>query len=146
MLKVKKEKVLASLIAIIMVALVIGNVYSLATEGNTTSGGAITLTQPTNNSSSTNKASNNATGNTDIDVGAEVGATNRTGNNTNSNTNTNTSTNTNSSNTNSSRYNNTNSTSSKLPYAGSNTSIIFIVIALVASAVYAYKKVSDYNV
>ena len=47
-------------------------------------------------------------------------------------------------NTNSSRYETTNST--KLPYAGSNTSIIFVVLAFVASAAYAYKKVSEYNV
>lgn len=142
MLKLKKEKILASLIAVVMVALVIGNVYSLATEGNTSSGGTISLTS-TGNTNSNKSTNTNVSGNTDADLGAEVGATNKSGN-TNRSSNTNTNTN---SNTNSSRYgNNTNSTSSRLPYAGSNTSIIFIVIALGASAVYAYKKVSDYNV
>lgn len=142
MLKLKKEKILASLIAVVMVALVIGNVYSLATEGNTSSGGTISLTS-TGNTNSNKSTNTNVSGNTDADLGAEVGATNRSGN-TNRNTNTNTNTN---SNTNSSRYgNNSNSASSRLPYAGSNTSIIFIVIALGASAIYAYKKVSDYNV
>ena len=42
---------------------------------------------------------------------------------------------------------NTNSKASgSLPYAGTNTSVVFVVIALVASALYAYKKVSDYNI
>lgn len=145
MLKLKKEKILASLIAIVMVALVIGNVYSLATEGNTSTGGTISLTS-TGNSSSNKSSNTNISANTDADLGAEVGATNSS-RNTNSNTNSSSNTNTNS-NTNSSRYgNNTNSSSSsRLPYAGSNTSIIFIVIALGASAIYAYKKVSDYNI
>ena len=45
--------------------------------------------------------------------------------------------------------NNTNNTntesSSGLPYTGVSYNVIFIIIALVISAVYAYKKVSDYN-
>lgn len=141
MLKVSKEKILASLIAIIMIVLVIGNVYSLATEGNNNPG-TITLT---NNSNKANTSANksNATANTDADLGSEVGATNRSTNNKNKASNT---ANNTARNTNSSRYSNSNSSSSGLPYAGSNTSIIFIVIALVASAIYAYKKVSDYNI
>lgn len=144
MLKLKKEKILVSLIAIVMVALVVGNVYSLATEGNT-AGSGVSLTMTGENTANTaNKASNNATANTDADVGAEVGATNSSKNNT-ANKTTNNTTNNTAKNTNSAK-NNTNTATSGLPYAGSNTSIIFIVIALVASAVYAYKKVSDYNV
>ena len=40
---------------------------------------------------------------------------------------------------------NTNKTA-KLPYAGTNSSVVVVVIALAASAIYAYKKVSDYNI
>lgn len=141
MLKLKREKILVSLVAILMIALVVGNIYSLATDdGNST---ALQLTSTNTNKSSNNTSSDNETAN----VGAEVGATNSTKNNTAKNTNTNTNTNTNSAkNTNTNSTKNTNSSSSSLPYAGSNTSIIFIVIALAASAIYAYKKVSDYNV
>lgn len=139
MLKLKKEKILVSLIAIVMIALVVGNVYSLATDGNNT--GIQLTSNTTGNSTNTNKA--NATANTDADVSAEVGATNSNSSNNTTNTNkasNNTAKNTNTKNTNS------NSATSGLPYAGSNTSIIFIVIALGVSAAYAYKKVSDYNV
>ena len=45
---------------------------------------------------------------------------------------------------NSSTYEKANTT--KLPYAGTNSSMIFVVLAFAASAIYAYKKVSDYNV
>lgn len=136
MLKLKKEKILVSLIAIVMIALVVGNIYSLAAEGNNT---GIQLTQNTasSNNANTNKA--NTTANTDADVGAEVGATN-------SNSSKKNSTNTNKASNNTVKNTNTNSAKSKLPYAGSNSSIIFIVIALGVSAAYAYKKVSDYNV
>lgn len=134
MLKLKKEKILVSLIAIVMIALVVGNVYSLATDGNNT--GIQLTSNTTGNSTNTNKA--NATANTDADVSAEVGATNS-----NSSNNT---TNTNKASNNTAKNTNSNSATSGLPYAGSNTSIIFIVIALGVSAAYAYKKVSDYNV
>lgn len=32
-----------------------------------------------------------------------------------------------------------------LPYTGSSYGIVFVIFALVVSAIYAYKKVSDYN-
>ena len=37
-------------------------------------------------------------------------------------------------------------TTAKLPYAGAESSVAIVVIALAASAIYAYKKVSDYNI
>ena len=135
MLKLKKEKILVSLITILMIVLVVGNVYSLATDSNT----GIQFTQSNNNTANTNKASNTA--NTNANIGAEVGATN-----TNSSKNNTSNTNKVSNNAVKNTNTNTNSSASKLPYAGSNTSIIFIVVALGVSAVYAYKKVSDYNV
>ena len=130
MLKLKKEKILVSLITILMIVLVVGNVYSLATDSNT----GIQLTQSNNNTANTNKASNTA--NTNANIGAEVGATN-----TNSSKNNTSNTNKVSNNAVKNTNTNTNSSASKLPYAGSNTSIIFIVVALGVSAVYAYKKV-----
>lgn len=145
MLKLKKEKILVSLIAIVMIALVVGNVYSLATEDNNEGSGSLTLTNNTsknNTANTTNKATNDTENNTTGNIGAEVGATNKTNTNKTNNTTNNTVNNTNSSKNNT----NKNAATTGLPYAGSNTSIIFIVIALGVSAVYAYKKVSDYNV
>ena len=48
-----------------------------------------------------------------------------------------------------SSYNNVankSNTATGLPYTGSDSSIVFIVVALVGSAIYAYKKIRDYNV
>ena len=42
--------------------------------------------------------------------------------------------------------NNLNSSKSGLPYTGSSYKVVFVIIALIISAIYAYKKVSDYNV
>lgn len=137
MLKLKKEKILVSLIAIVMIALVVGNVYSLATDDNTSGAGTLTLTDTGNKANTANTSNTQNASNTEATVGAtNTSNTNKTNNTSNTNTNTNTN----------SAKNNANSASSKLPYAGSNTSIVFIVVALVASAIYAYKKVSDYNV
>lgn len=36
--------------------------------------------------------------------------------------------------------------SSELPYTGTSYTVVFVIIALAISAVYAYKKISDYNV
>ena len=47
---------------------------------------------------------------------------------------------------NSSNYNKSTTNSSSLPYAGASTSVVFVIVGLAASALYAYKKVSDYNV
>lgn len=49
---------------------------------------------------------------------------------------------------NTSNYANTNKNAtnkSELPYAGSDSSIVFVGLALAASAVYAYKKITDYK-
>ncbi len=37
-------------------------------------------------------------------------------------------------------------TSAGLPYTGSSSSMVLIVVALAGSAIYAYKKIRDYNV
>lgn len=138
MLKLIKEKMLVSLVLVILAIMVFGSVESLAT-----------VIRPTTDGNTTNTA------NTVVDN--TVGATGS--NTTNTNKNTNTNTNTNKANaisssvgsankTNTSKYNNTNTNkaASKLPYAGTNSSMVFVVVALVASAIYAYKKVADYNI
>lgn len=133
MVKLKKEKILVSLVVIALVACVFGNVASLATApiiANTGSGNTV----GTANNTANNSANNANVGSISATVGSGNNTTNNTANNTVNNTNTNRTT------------NNTSTNSSRLPYAGTDSSVVFIVIALVASALYAYKKVSDYNV
>ena len=136
MLKMLREKVLVSLVVVLLVAVTIGNVVSLATEPT------VTIQPTTNNvgvtitSGNTNKNTNtNTNSNTNSALSATVGATNNAVKNTNkANTNSNTNKNT-----------NTNK-AAKLPYAGADSSVAVVVVALAASAIYAYKKVSDYNI
>ena len=145
-MKMSKSKMLISLVTVVLAILVIGNVISLATEitpitssgsGNTSSGN-VTQIGATNTNSNTDNTNTNKNSNTNVNAsntntGNLVGATN-----TNRNTNTNTNSNT-------SSYASTNS--SKLPYAGTNgSSIVILAVAFGLSAIYAYKKVTDYNV
>ena len=137
-------KKLLSVISILLLILVSGSVSSLATElnsDNEAESGTVQIgsTNSNKSSSNTNKANTskvNAAKN-NVEENA-VGATNTNKNKTNTNTNK----------ANTSSYNSTNSSSnsSKLPYAGtSTTSVVLIAIAFIGSAIYAYKKVSDYN-
>lgn len=140
---VRKSKILLSLIAIILMVVLFGNVYALAADGNTSN--TVTITATTENTSAgtndtntnTNTNSVNISANTASNITTVTSSTNNTANNTVNNTSNNTST-----------YNNTNSTSnsSSLPYTGTNSKTILLVVAFAISAVYAYKKVSDYNV
>lgn len=133
MLKMLREKVLVSLVVVLLVAVTIGNVVSLATEPtvtiNPTAGNNVGVTITTDNNKNTNSNTNTNS------LSATVGATNTN----KANTNTNKAANTNKANTNTNK-------ASKLPYAGADSSLVVVVIALAASAVYAYKKVSDYNI
>ncbi len=129
MLKLKKEKLLVSLVVITLIALVFGSINSLAASikpanetTNEASGEDNTVGAVNNTNSNTNAA--NRISSTVNSV--ENNTTNNTANNASSSRNTN--------------------RSESLPYAGTNSTIVFVVIALVASALYAYKKVSDYNV
>ena len=131
MVKLRKEKILVSLVVITLIALVFGSVSSLATAPVITPTGG-----NTENTADTNTANTNANVNASGSISATVGASsNNTANNVNA-----------ANNEASNRNKNTNTPSSQLPYAGTSSSVVFIVIALVASALYAYKKVSDYNV
>ena len=137
MLKMLREKVLVSLVVVLLVAVTIGNVVSLATEPtvtiNPTTGNNVGVTITTDNNKNTN-ANTNSNTNTNS-LSATVGAANTN----KANTNTNKAANTNKANTNTNK-------ASKLPYAGADSSLVVVVIALAASAVYAYKKVTDYNI
>lgn len=134
---VEKSKILLSFVAIALIFVLLGSVYSFATENN--SGNTVTITATTDNATSNNTSNTNATNNT--------GNTNKTTNITSvvqNNTSNNTANNTN----NTSVYNNANSTtnSTNLPYTGTSSKTIAFVVIFAISAVYAYKKVSDYNV
>jgi ABC-type transport system involved in multi-copper enzyme maturation permease subunit len=126
------KKILVSLVVITLLVVTFGSINSLATSitADVNSGNSVgTITISGNTAASgtqTNTAENNVVNNT---------ANNTTNNVVNRITN-------------SSSYNttNTNSVKSSLPYAGTNSSVIFVVIALAISAIYAYRKVSDYNV
>ena len=137
MLKMLREKVLVSLVVVLLVAVTIGNVVSLATEPtvtiNPTAGNNVGVTITTDNNKNTNANTNSKTNTNSLS--ATVGAANTN----KANTNTNKAANTNKANTNTNK-------ASKLPYAGADSSLVVVVIALAASAVYAYKKVSDYNI
>ena len=140
MMKFKKEKILVSLVVITLITLVFGSIYSLAStpliaDTNTSTTDENTTGAVNNQASNTNTNTNTGSSNSSAIVGSTV--------NTNTNTNSNTNTNRNALANNTAR-NTTNS--SKLPYAGTNSSVIFVVIALAISALYAYKKISDYNV
>lgn len=129
MLKMKKEKMIISLIVVALLALVFGNVTSNATS---LTGNSLTLNVSATNSTTLNISTNKTN---------KANTTNVT--------------NTNSVNAAVSNYANTNvnaakntANTSKLPYAGNGNVAGAIVLAVifVGSAVYAYKKVSDYNV
>lgn len=137
-MKLRKVKLLVSLIIVLVTVLAVCDVKSLATTP------AITATtgNKTVNSVLTNEAAENTKATESQEAAGNsannTANTNKAANNTNTNS---TNTEKNESNT------STNSTKkSKLPYAGTNGTVVFIVIALAASAVYAYKKVSDYNI
>ena len=83
------------------------------------------------------------------DINALLGQSNDTFTNieeTNKNTNTNTSTNTNVSNTVLNTNTNVNTNTTTIPNTGVDYSVVLIIGVCVISAVYAHKKISDYNV
>ena len=81
-------------------------------------------------------AGNNTSGNNDFQT---INETTNTNMNINTNTNTNTNTNVNAN-----VNNNTNTTA--IPYTGIDYSVLIIIAVCGVSAVYAYKKIRDYNV
>lgn len=126
----KKEKLFMSLVILMLVACVFGSVSSLATE--ITAGNKVNTTVITPITANTVNTPKNTANVVSITGTISNNTTNKTTNNTVNNI------------ANSSSYEKTNST--KLPYAGSDSSVVFITLAFIASAIYAYKKVSEYNV
>lgn len=139
MMKMKKEKLFVSLIMVLVVILMVGTVNSFATE--------LTVSVDDEETEAVeNKAANT--------IGATIKASN-TAKKTNTTKNTVTKNTANTANKVTNKVNNTankvsnyaNKTeTSSLPYAGSDSTIILVVAALGISAVYAYKKVVDYNI
>lgn len=127
--KNEKEKMIISLVVVALLALIFGNVTSNATS---LTGNSVTLNVSATNSTtlniSTNKTNTTNTNTNKSSINAAVS------NYANTNSKVNTAKNT--------------ANTSKLPYAGNGNVAGAIVLAVifVGSAVYAYKKVSDYNV
>ena len=150
--KVKSRKILLSVLAIVLMIVLCGNVYSFATEGNTTN--SIKITANTNSNTSTEEDEDEedddvVVSNNTIKANSSKSNTSNNVSNTNSANTSNSVTNNTSNNTssNSSQYDNKNevTNSSRLPHTGSGSKGILFVVIAVLSAVYAYKKVSDYN-
>lgn len=139
MLKMKKQKLLISLLIVAVVAILFGNVMSDATQITTNS---ITVIPSTTNATNTNAGSisinaskTNATTNNKVNTNStSINAAVSSYKNTNTNSTVNTAKNT--------------ANTSKLPYAGNGNILgaVVLAVAFVGSALYAYKKVSDYNV
>ena len=132
----KSRKILVSLIIVSLVVLAFGSVKSLATQPISVNVANTTTDNSVGTQIQVNTNSTNSTNSTNTTLGA---TTNNAVSGTVSNNVNNTA--------NSTSYNTTkNTVKSSLPYAGTSSSTVLIIIALVISAVYAYKKVSDYNV
>lgn len=124
-----KKKVLVVLVMVSLLVAVCGTVF--ATD-ITSTGNQITISNSatTGNSINITTTNTNTTGNTTNTLNVSS-----TYNTNSANTNTNTNTN---------RVNT--SADSTLPKAGADTTVVFVILALVVSSAYAYKKVSDYNI
>ncbi len=140
---VRKSKILLSLFAICLMMVLFGNLYSLATEDNTAGNNPVTITPTTNEN--VGQGANNT--NTSNNTGNKASIVATSGNNTANNTNVSSNNTNNTANNNTSVYNTNNtSNSSHLPYTGTNSKGMLLIVVFAVSAVYAYKKVSDYNV
>ena len=151
---VEKKKILLSMISIVLMIVLFGNVYVLATDDDS-SGNTVTITATTNSNTTvgtdteddteeetSNNISNNTSNNTSRNTSNNI--SNNISNNTSNNTSNNIVNNTSNS---SSSYNSANSVtnSSKLPHTGTSSKVVLLVVVSAMSAIYAYKKVSDYN-
>lgn len=124
-----KKRLLMSLVILMLVACAFGSVKSLATEitaGNVANTAIITTIKPANNTVE-NTAANNV-------VSITSALNNVKANNVVNNT------------ANTSNYASNKANTTKLPYAGTNSSMVFFALAFMGSAIYAYKKITEYNV
>ena len=125
----EKTKLIKGFLIIIVAFALVFNVSTVFAADNNT----IDFVDVTNRSSSDSNTNGNNTN------------TNSNSNNTNTNSNTNRNTNSNS---NSSSYNTNKNKNTNLPKTGiaETGSIVCVVFALAVSAVYAFKKLRDYNI
>lgn len=136
----KREKLVISLIVMVVLTLVLTMSVFATGEPKT-----IQIT-PNSNSASTNTGTTISQGNSSVSDDTEVGQP--ANNSSTISPAVNNSSRTNSAGTSSSYRNmasNASSESDTLPYTGSSYGMVFVIVVLVVSAVYAYKKVSDYN-
>lgn len=129
----RKEKLLVSIVIMMLIFMI----SVIPTFAASASNNVVTITaNPTNNTST---ADDENTANDNSSNNANTNATQITPNTNSASTYNNLTTPT---------TNSTNTTKSdELPYTGtSGHVIIFVIIAFVASAIFAYKKVTDYNI
>lgn len=121
-----KEKVLVVLVMVSLLVAVCGTVFAtdITATGNqitisnsATTGNSINIT-----TTNTTNTANTVTGNTSnvLNVSSTYNTTNTNKTNT--------------------------SATNSLPKAGADTTVVFVILALIVSSAYAYKKVSDYNI
>lgn len=122
-----KKKVLVVLVMVSLLVAVCGTVFATditATGNQITISNSATTGNSINITTTNTNTANTVTGNTSntLNVSSTYNTTN---------------TNTNKANT---------SATNSLPKAGADTTVVFVILALVVSSAYAYKKVSDYNI
>lgn len=143
----KMKKILVSLVVVALIVAVFGNICSLATDITDTKKPGATL-KPSESKTDDAKKDKEQEKEQDKDKDKKdnkttdknaVGAV-KDDNKTNKTNKTNSTNKTNKANT------SKNTATGKIPYAGPNPSVVVGVAVLAISAVYAYKKVSDYNI
>lgn len=139
----RREKLIVSFVVMMIVFFV----CSMSVFASDTGVQPLTISNTGNSSSNAtsikpiNASTNNGTSISGGNAITPITSSNNSNRSTQANTNSSSSTYT----TRNSSNNTVTESSSELPYTGVNYSVVFIIIALVISAVYAYKKVSDYN-
>lgn len=125
----KKSKIFTSLVVITCIVFLLGTMSVFAdttpttiTTITTSSNNAANIADISNNSANKANTSNKATNNAPTTIGTSNANTNKV-----------------------STYDNS-AKDNSLPYTGSSYSVVVIIAALAISAVYAYKKITDYNV
>lgn len=130
----RKSKIIASLVLILCVVFLLGTMAVYAADSTPTTITTITTTSGNNTVENEveNEIENAVTTNNTTNKITSIGTstTNNTANRLGSTATT----------------ENKTTTDENLPYTGSNYSIVFVIVALGISAVYAYRKVTEYNV
>ena len=131
----KKSKIFTSLVLIACVVFLLG---TIAVYADTTPTTITTITTTSGNNTveneTSNEAKNTTVNNTPNTITIGGGTTNNSSNNSANRLG-------------AATTNNSSTTTDKnLPYTGSNYSIAFVIVALGISAVYAYRKITEYNV